>query len=97
MMRIIKVAGNSLSPSIQEGDYVLIGTNSFFFPIKINDTVVFNHPQHGMMIKKVTGIQQNKKTIAVSGTHPRSVDSRHFGNIPLNSVIGKVLIHISPS
>jgi len=97
MLKIIKVTGESLSPDIQEGDYVLIGTCSFLFPIKKGDTVVFVHPHYGRMIKKVTGIQKKPQTITVSGTHPQSVDSRDFGNISRALITGKVLLHISPS
>lgn len=97
MIRILKVTGESLSPTIEEGDFVLVGTNSFFFPLKMGDFVVFNHPQYGRMIKQVTGIQPDDNTLTVTGTHPRSVDSRQLGPIPMTRVTGKVLYHFSPS
>lgn len=97
MIRILKVTGESLSPSIVEGDYVLVGTNSFFFPVNVGDIVVFNHPQHGRMIKRIIEINHDDRSLTVSGSHPWSVDSRQFGNIPQESITGKVLFHISPS
>jgi len=94
MLKIIRVTGKSLSPAIQEGDYVLVGTSSFFFPIQVGDKVIFDHPQHGRLIKTVSSLDKGKDQLFVSGSHPLSVDSRDFGLISVESVIGKVLFHI---
>lgn len=97
MFRFIKVTGNSLSPSYQEGDYVLIGTCSFFFGINVGSNIVFTHPDYGLLIKRVTRIHPSGDYYEVRGTHPQSVDSRIFGLIPKKYLVGKVLWHISQS
>ncbi len=94
MFKVIKLTGESLSPSYQEGDYVLIGTCSFFFGITEGNTIVFNHPDHGLMIKKVNKVLHSEDGYKVRGTHPHSVDSREFGPVSKRNVIGKVLWHI---
>jgi len=97
MFKFIQVTGNSLSPSYQEGDYVLIGTCSFFFGINEGNSIVFTHPDYGLLIKKVTQIHPSGDFFEVRGTQPRSVDSRIFGPIPKKYLVGKVLWHISQS
>lgn len=91
MLKFIKVTGNSLYPEYREGDYVMIITIPFF-PFKQGDTIVFQHPTYGKMIKKIERIESDK--IQVKGTHPDSVDSRRFGPIDRKSVLGKVIVHI---
>ena len=97
MLKIIKVAGSSLSPFFSNGDYVLIcGFSLILKRIKTGDFVVFNHPEHGVMIKKIKKVFKENGELFVVGTHPASVDSRSFGPIPLNQVYGKVISHFTP-
>ena len=91
MIRLIKVTGDSLSPSYKEGDYVMLITVPFF-SFKAGDTIVFRHPEYGTMIKNIDFVDSDK--IFVVGTHPRSIDSRQFGPIERGDVIGKVIWHI---
>lgn len=96
MLRIIKVAGESLSPEYKEGDYVVIATLPFFFDsLKQGDTIVFHHPVYGTMVKRVERIEPDSDEIFVIGNHPQSVDSRQFGPIPKHWITGKVLWHIA--
>lgn len=96
MFRIIKVTGDSLAPTYLEGDYVVVTTFPFFLVrIKPGDIIVFNHDAYGRMIKKVVNVSEEGGGFTVIGSHKDSVDSRHFGTVPLSSVIGKVIWHIS--
>ena len=91
MLKFVKVTGQSLSPDYQEGDYVMLITLPFF-PFKRGNTIVFQHPDYGVMIKKIAVV--SAEGITVTGTHPHSVDSRRFGSIQRDSVIGVVVWHI---
>jgi len=95
MLRMIKVTGESLSPFFQEGDYVLITTIPFLLnKIKAGDTIVFQHPAYGTLIKQVERVNGEEGMLSVVGTNPNSVDSRRFGPIRREDVIGKVIWHI---
>jgi phage repressor protein C with HTH and peptisase S24 domain len=97
MIKLIKVTGQSLSPFFLPGDYVVISRSRLLTgKIKEGDMIVFQHPEHGRMIKKVTSVEK-PKGLFVSGTHPESLDSSTFGPIPSHWVTGKVLWHISRS
>lgn len=63
-----------------------------FFRFKVGDTILFQHPTYGKMIKIIDCIESDK--IRVIGTHPDSIDSRRFGPIDRESVLGKVIWHI---
>lgn len=95
MFRIIKVTGESLSPSFRDGDYVLIITAPLFINrIRKGDIIVFDHDDYGRVIKMVERLDQTTGEIFVIGTHEHSVDSSKLGLIRKKSIIGKVILHI---
>jgi signal peptidase I len=95
MIKVLKVSGQSLTPYYQEGDFVLIVKIPFFLDrLKSGDTVAFNHPVYGLMIKLVEHIEPAGELIFVSGTQANSLDSRQLGPIPRKALLGKVIWHI---
>jgi nickel-type superoxide dismutase maturation protease len=95
MLRLIKVTGNSLWPEYREGDFVLIVKIPFsIFRYHVGDVVVFRHALYGILIKKVERIQAQNGGLFVVGFHPDSVDSRQFGAVHPQSILGKVVWHI---
>jgi len=95
MLRFLKVTGHSLEPQYREGDFVLVAKIPFLFSIRPGDLIVFQHERYGVMIKQVARVELSPKRLFVLGWHERSVDSRRFGPIAYDSVIGKVVWHIS--
>jgi nickel-type superoxide dismutase maturation protease len=95
---MIKVTGESLSPLFHEGDYVLIATIPFMIrKIRPGDTIVFQHPTYGIMIKQVESAAPDDGSISVIGASPNSVDSRQFGPVTRQALIGRVIWHIPKS
>ncbi len=94
-IKIIRVTGNSLLPEYHPNDFVFVNTHPFFLKnIRKNDILIFQHPQHGTLIKKAKWITENGRKIFVTGTHPESIDSHDFGAISRETVTGKVFWHI---
>ena len=95
MLQILKVTGESLAPEYQEGDFVLIAKIPFLLNrLKEDDVIAFRHPDYGVMIKRIAGLNPGKDQIFVLGTHEHSVDSRHFGTIQRSDLVGKVIWHL---
>jgi len=98
MLRVIKVTGDSLSPEYREGDYVVVATIPFFLNrIQVGDVVVFRQPTYGILIKKVAQVGTAGDQFFVVGAHPDSVDSRQFGPVARQALIGRVIWHIPKS
>jgi signal peptidase I len=92
------VSGSSLTPVYRDGDFVLVSKIPYLFDeIKQDDIVAFRHKEYGTMIKKVQDVAPNTGEINVIGTHENSVDSRRFGPITREDVLGKVICHIKKS
>ncbi len=95
MIRLIKVAGESLSPFFSSGDYALVINLPFsLLRLKTGDWVVFRHPIYGRLIKRLESFHNGGDELFVMGFHPESTDSRMFGLIPRKWVSGKVIAHI---
>lgn len=95
MLKLLRVAGDSLLPVFQDGDFVLVSKIPYLFaPVQEGDVIAFRHPAYGTLIKRVQSVQLDKDEIRVIGTHAYSVDSRRFGPIHTRDVLGKVIWHI---
>ena len=95
MFRLIKVCGDSLTPEFSDGDFVLVSKIPIIFRrLSPGDTVAFRHPRYGALIKKVNAISPDGGELMVFGVHPESIDSRCFGPVRSETVIGKVIAHI---
>jgi signal peptidase I len=93
MLRFMKVKGESLYPDYRNGDFVLVAKSPLpFNKVKPGDIIVFNQPQYGMMIKRVSKVSSHG--LDVRGSLVESIDSRFFGLVPLKDVLGKVIWHI---
>ena len=78
-------------PNYKEGDYLLINKLS---KIKKGNAVVLKHPKtNELILKRVSKIKDGRYYVT-GDNKKQSTDSRHFGAVERNSIIGKVLFHI---
>lgn len=83
------VSGNSMSPSLKEDQDIL--SFNWFHKLKIGDMVVIK--KNGKeMVKRVSKILDREKMIFVEGDNKEeSTDSRDFGPVSKDKIIGKVI------
>jgi signal peptidase I len=94
MLKLLKITGDSLTPEFQPGDFVLVSKIPFFFiSPSPGDIVAFHQPGYGLLIKRIQQINPDS-SLNVIGTHSESIDSRVFGPVKRESVLGKVIWHI---
>ncbi len=88
LRRRVGVKGNSMLPTLKNGEEVLVKPTETF---QIDDIVVANHPfkQSVVIIKRISEI--NEKGLFLVGDNPiESTDSRSFGEVSIKNVLGKV-------
>ncbi|MEL6502126.1 MAG: nickel-type superoxide dismutase maturation protease [Cyanobacteria bacterium J06623_1] len=91
--RRLKVVGESMLPLLDPGDEILIDTSAYSqSPPKVNDLIVITHPLQAdlTLVKRITAIDYNHSYFVTGDNLEASTDSRHWGNIKLNNIIGKV-------
>ena len=88
----LRVAGNSMESTISEGDLVIYKKiNPKKLDLEVGDIVIASHPQikNKLIIKRIHQIYQNKFILRGDNTLS-STDSRDWGLIKLDLIIGKV-------
>ena len=91
MFRVLKVKGHSMSPSYQDGDY-LLSARSKFFKLKVGDIIVINHPKYGDIIKEITTVLPDG--YHVQGKNSMSTSTEDFGLITPKMIQGKVIAKV---
>jgi signal peptidase I len=94
MLKFLKVGGDSLSPNFEHGDFVLVSKIPFLFRQPApGDVIAFRQPGYGLLIKRIESINSDGEANVI-GTRPESVDSRVFGAVRQEDMVGKVIWHI---
>lgn len=91
-----KIDDRSMEPVFKQGDYVLVNKLSYIFkkPSK-NDVIVLRHPKekNKFLIKRISLVTNSDEYFVIGDNKDFSRDSRHFGSVKRDSIIGKVLLH----
>ena len=98
----VKVSGSSMSPTFMPGDWLLIKEiKGKSHPLKVNSVYLINDPERPgiKLLKRVKEIEvdevvgeKTQFTYWFEGDHPSSTDSRKWGWLKQDDVLGKVLI-----
>src|SRR3970040_1605954 len=88
-----RVEDVSMEPTLKAGDYVIINKLSYLFrrPSK-GDIVVFKHSTEKFLIKRIAEVKDSEYFV-LGDNREFSTDSRHFGAIGKNHIVGKVWFH----
>ncbi|MGB9641003.1 MAG: S24/S26 family peptidase [Anaerolineales bacterium] len=97
IFKIWRVRGDSMSPEIQEGDFVVVSKIPFLIDLSVGDRIVFHHPKYGILIKRIDKLDPHHQLYWLVGTHPESLDSHKIGPIREDQIYGKVIWHIRRS
>jgi len=89
VMRFV-VEDRSMEPTIKHGERVVVRRFVFGKP-KTGDIVVLNHPEKNIkIIKRIVKSLKDNKYLVVGDNLKYSKDSRHFGAIKRDLIVGKV-------
>ena len=101
---VVVADGNSMEPTIHSGDVLFVNRMSYGLRLPgrggyfvrwagpgDGDVVVFFAPSGGIAVKRSLGTSDDGGFMAI-GDNPRlSYDSRSFGPVPADAVIGRVM------
>ena len=85
---IFEVEGESMLPTLKQGDLVLINYEA---KPKENDIVLAHHPleKGAKLLKRIWKITPDNKYILIGDNLFQSTDSRDFGELPATDILGK--------
>lgn len=85
-MMLRRITGNSMAPTLKPGKIILV--SKWLYTPKVNDIVMIRH-QGLDKVKRIQTVSTHFIKVIGDNTE-ESTDSRHFGSIPLTTVVGKV-------
>ena len=92
-----KIEDSSMEPVLKAGDYIVVNKLAYAFsnPSK-GDIIVMKHPKEKdrFLVKRIELVTKSKKLYVIGDNKNYSQDSRHFGPIVKNLIIGKLFLHI---
>jgi phage repressor protein C with HTH and peptisase S24 domain len=97
MFAIHRVSGESMSPELNAGDYVVLCIAPWFVSSpKSGEWLVFDHPIYGSLVKEVVQVNREQNIFLARGLNPQSISTMEMGEMPLAFITGKVLFRIRP-
>lgn len=81
-----------MEPALRPGDFIIV--SRWYRRISAKEIVVFRHPRKNLiLVKRVSGIGSDSVFVA-GDNKTASQDSRSFGPVGRNAIIGKVIMRI---
>ena len=92
-LRRYRIEGDSMMPTLNSGDEVLVKPHRYVHSYQEGDCVCFYRPDKpGLMcVKRIQQVFDQSSFEVMGDNKVRSTDSRHFGRVPVNYMLGQVL------
>jgi nickel-type superoxide dismutase maturation protease len=98
LRRRYRVTGASMSPLLQAGEEILANPRAYRrVPPRPGDLVVARHPYRTdlLLIKRVAAVLENGHCLLEGDSRLESSDSRSFGPLPPEQILGRVTSRFS--
>ena len=90
----VAVSGDSMAPTLRDGEWWIARRNR---PVRPGDVVVVDHPEYPGLLAVKRAVRQVPGGWWVEGDNPeRSRDSRHFGPVAPERLLGTVVLRYWP-
>jgi len=91
MFRLIRVNGDSMSPTLNNRDYILINKPR---SVRVGFIYVIQHNRLGRIVKRVS--EETPQGYRLEGDNPKSTSATILGCVSATQIIGRALFCISP-
>jgi len=95
----VRVRGTSMAPALPDGSFVLVDPRAYRSrPPEPGDVVLARHPyvRDLCLVKRVAEVARQGRVALVGDCAEASTDSRDFGAVGLDHVLGRVVLRLSP-
>ena len=85
------VSGNSMFPTLKSDESIFINPHHYKTnPILEGELVLVKHPNEDLLIVKRIAFTENESVFLIGDNPKQSTDSRHFGSVSKDLILGKV-------
>lgn len=89
---VFKISDNSMKPTLKEGDYMIVNRWSRNF--RTGDIIVFTPYEKKLVFVKRINSMKNGRFFVLGDNSSNSLDSRKFGWVGREKIIGKLILKI---
>jgi len=93
VIKIAKVRGASMRPTLAPGDYIII-TKARVQSLHAGFVLLVDHPEYGIIVKRVKSVTDS--FLRLEGDSSESTASEDMGDVPLEYIKGRVRWAITP-
>lgn len=84
-----------MAPVIPPNSFILAAKWLMIFPIREGQRLVINHPQYGVIVKKVALVDKNG-FIWSKGENKKSVSVEQLGPVDKRQILGRIIWIVKP-
>ncbi len=92
MLAVYKVHGNSMVPTLREGDYVV--TRNVFKNCKPGNLVVAKHSVYGILIKRIFEVDNSGYLSLIGDNEEDSLSTESMGWFSPENIIASVMMRV---
>jgi len=94
MLRIARVGGHSMSPTLEHGDFVVALGSPIARRCQPGDIVLVDHATLGLIVKRVARVDGDG--VELEGDNAASCSREALGRVPRRAILGRALLRIAP-
>jgi hypothetical protein len=95
MLRFARVGGQSMSPTLEDGDFVLALAAPWLGRVRCGDVVLVRHRRLGLIVKRVVHLDHSG-WLKLAGDSAASCSSESMGRVQRRAVLGRAVLRIAP-
>src|SRR5262245_1754495 len=95
MLRVVRVDGESMSPTLEDGDFVVALGGPLAGGHRRGDIVVVDHVRLGLLVKRIAALHPATDQVELAGDGAASCSRESLGRVPRRAILGRAVLRIS--
>ncbi|HTV22541.1 MAG TPA: S24/S26 family peptidase [Polyangiaceae bacterium] len=97
MLRVVRVGGDSMSPTLENGDFVVALGAPLARQHRAGDVVIVDHARLGLIVKRIAELDPSGNWVQLEGDSAASTTREALGRVPCHHVKGRAILRIAPA
>jgi len=96
MLRVVRVGGESMSPTLEDGDFVVALCSPLVRRHRRGDVVVVAHARFGLIVKRIAELGPSGEWVQLEGDAAASCSRDSMGRVQRRAIVGRAVLRIAP-
>jgi hypothetical protein len=96
LVQIVRVGGESMSPTLDDGDFVVALGPPLVRRHRPGDVVVVAHARLGLIVKRIAALGPESDWVELAGDAAASCSREALGRVPRRAIVGRAVLRVAP-